>query len=36
MSCLVYIPRDRYNTTVRLRIEKILREACLLYTSRCV
>ena len=27
MSCLVYIPRDRYNTTVRLRIEKILREA---------
>ena len=27
MSCLVYIPRDRYNTTVRLRIEKILRDA---------
>ena len=27
VSCLVYIPRDRYNTTVRLRIEKILREA---------
>ncbi|MEZ5117118.1 MAG: NAD-glutamate dehydrogenase [Candidatus Nanopelagicales bacterium] len=25
-SCLVYLPRDRYTTTVRLRIEQILRE----------
>ena len=27
MSCLVYLPRDRYNTNVRLRMEKVLREA---------
>ena len=27
MSCLVYIPRDRYNTAVRLRMEQILRTA---------
>src|SRR5699024_10081255 len=27
VSCLVYLPRDRYNTTVRLRIEAMLREA---------
>lgn len=27
MSCLVYLPRDRYNTNVRLRIEAILLEA---------
>ncbi|MBW3086805.1 NAD-specific glutamate dehydrogenase [Austwickia sp. TVS 96-490-7B] len=27
MSCLVYIPRDRYNTTVRLRLEALLRKA---------
>jgi len=27
VSCLVYIPRDRYNTSVRLRMERILREA---------
>ncbi|EWT00813.1 NAD-glutamate dehydrogenase [Intrasporangium oryzae NRRL B-24470] len=27
MSCLVYLPRDRYNTTVRLRIEAILLQA---------
>ncbi|MDN5789934.1 MAG: NAD-glutamate dehydrogenase [Micrococcales bacterium] len=27
MSCLVYLPRDRYNTTVRLRIEEILLAA---------
>lgn len=27
MSCLVYIPRDRYNTTVRLRLEQLLRRA---------
>ncbi|MER7071462.1 NAD-glutamate dehydrogenase [Terrabacter sp. NPDC000476] len=27
VSCLVYLPRDRYNTTVRLRIESILLEA---------
>ncbi len=27
MSCLVYLPRDRYTTTVRLEIERILREA---------
>jgi glutamate dehydrogenase len=26
-SCLVYVPRDRYNTEVRLRIEAILRRA---------
>ncbi len=26
MSCLVYLPRDRYTTAVRLRIEKILTE----------
>ena len=26
MSALVYLPRDRYNTTVRLRIEKELQE----------
>jgi glutamate dehydrogenase len=27
MSCLVYLPRDRYTTAVRLRAQKILREA---------
>jgi glutamate dehydrogenase len=27
MSCLVYLPRDRYTTPVRLRIEKLLMEA---------
>jgi glutamate dehydrogenase len=27
MSCLVYLPRDRYTTEVRLRMEQILREA---------
>ena len=27
MSCLVYLPRDRYNTTVRLKIQAILLEA---------
>jgi glutamate dehydrogenase len=27
MSCLVYLPRDRYTTAVRLRVQKILREA---------
>ncbi len=27
MSCLVYLPRDRYTTQVRLRMEQILREA---------
>ena len=27
MSCLVYIPRDRYNTAVRLKMESILRTA---------
>jgi glutamate dehydrogenase len=27
MSCLVYIPRDRYTTAVRLRMEEILRQA---------
>ncbi len=27
MSCLVYLPRDRYNTTVRLKIEALLLEA---------
>jgi glutamate dehydrogenase len=27
MSCLVYLPRDRYTTQVRLRMESILREA---------
>src|SRR6478672_292605 len=27
MSCLVYIPRDRYNTAVRLKMENILRTA---------
>ena len=26
-SCLVYLPRDRYTTTVRLRMEDILRRA---------
>lgn len=26
VSCLVYLPRDRYNATVRLRIESMLRE----------
>jgi glutamate dehydrogenase len=26
-SCLVYVPRDRYNTEVRLRIEGIMRAA---------
>ncbi|MDQ2755675.1 MAG: NAD-glutamate dehydrogenase [Actinomycetota bacterium] len=27
MSCLVYLPRDRYNTAVRLKMEVILRRA---------
>lgn len=27
MSCLVYLPRDRYTTEVRLRIQGILRDA---------
>jgi glutamate dehydrogenase len=27
MSCLVYLPRDRYTTQVRLRCQEILREA---------
>ncbi|SRR6266536_795693 len=27
MSCLVYMPRDRYTTNVRLRAQEILREA---------
>ncbi|MFZ9986638.1 MAG: NAD-glutamate dehydrogenase [Candidatus Nanopelagicales bacterium] len=27
MSCFVYLPRDRYNTAVRLRIQDILQEA---------
>jgi glutamate dehydrogenase len=27
MSCIVYLPRDRYTTAVRLRIQEILREA---------
>src|SRR5690606_28739139 len=26
VSALVFLPRDRYNTTVRLRIEALLRE----------
>jgi glutamate dehydrogenase len=26
-SCLVYVPRDKYNTQVRLRIEKVVAEA---------
>ncbi|GAA6524566.1 NAD-glutamate dehydrogenase [Intrasporangium sp. DVR] len=26
MSCLVYLPRDRYNTTVRLKIQALLLE----------
>ncbi|MFI6518775.1 NAD-glutamate dehydrogenase [Spirillospora sp. NPDC050679] len=27
MSCMVYLPRDRYTTKIRLRIQKILRTA---------
>jgi glutamate dehydrogenase len=27
MSCLVYLPRDRYTTQIRLRIQQILRRA---------
>jgi glutamate dehydrogenase len=27
MSCLVYLPRDRYTTEIRLRAQEILREA---------
>ncbi len=27
-SCLVYVPRDRYNSDVRQRIERILLEGC--------
>ena len=27
MSCLVYIPRDRYTTPVRLRVEALLKQA---------
>jgi glutamate dehydrogenase len=26
-SCLIYVPRDRYNSEVRARIEKIIRDA---------
>ena len=26
MSCLVYLPRDRYTTSVRIRVEQILKE----------
>ena len=26
VSCLVYVPRDRYDTDLRLRIQKILAE----------
>jgi glutamate dehydrogenase len=33
MSCLVYLPRDRYTTQVRLRTQEILREA--LHGSSC-
>jgi glutamate dehydrogenase len=28
LSCLVYLPRDRYNTDVRLRMQQILLDAC--------
>ncbi|MGH8497039.1 MAG: NAD-glutamate dehydrogenase [Gammaproteobacteria bacterium] len=28
VSCLVFVPRDKYNTQVRRRIEEILKEAC--------
>ncbi len=38
VSCLVYIPRDRYNTSVRLKMESILRQtfpgATVDYTTR--
>ena len=27
-SCMVFVPRDRYTTEVRLRIEQLLRERC--------
>src|SRR5260370_32324498 len=27
MSCLMYLPRDRYTTQVRLRVQEILRSA---------
>jgi glutamate dehydrogenase len=27
LSCLIYVPRDRYNTEVRMRIEKVLQHA---------
>ncbi len=27
MSCLIYLPRDRYTTAVRLKLEALLREA---------
>ncbi|MBU6243835.1 MAG: NAD-glutamate dehydrogenase [Actinomycetales bacterium] len=27
VSCLVYLPRDRYNTATRLRVERVLAEA---------
>src|ERR1700742_5279448 len=27
MSCLVFLPRDRYTTAVRLRVQEILRTA---------
>jgi glutamate dehydrogenase len=27
MSCLVYLPRDRYTTPIRLRVQEILRDA---------
>ncbi|HSK26718.1 MAG TPA: NAD-glutamate dehydrogenase [Jiangellales bacterium] len=28
LSCLVFLPRDRYNTDVRLRMQQILLDAC--------
>jgi glutamate dehydrogenase len=38
MSCFVYLPRDRYNTAVRLRIQRILQDsfggASVDYTAR--
>ncbi|HEV8651130.1 MAG TPA: NAD-glutamate dehydrogenase [Actinomycetes bacterium] len=27
LSCLIYVPRDRYNTEVRMRIERVLQRA---------
>jgi len=31
-SCLVYVPRDKYNTQVRERIEKVIREAFMAFS----